>query len=360
MSSQICGARNPEDDKGIRECLRRNPMDGIISLAFETEPSFFDSLSVQGDFNVAVAKNNDNVIGIGTRAVRPMFVNGNVQNVGYLGGLRLDKEFRNRNLLKQGFDFNREWHLADPQEFYLTSIMADNLSARKILEKKRRGIPEYHYLYDLIVFTIKPTKRRHNKEIEILSGDNFSLELIMEFVNSHGSKKNYFPYFSTLDFALPITKGLDQKDLLVAINKNDEILGVVGKWNQSGFKQTRVVSYKEPLRTLRPILNLISPITGYPLLPREGEKLNTFYSTFNVVTNNDPMIFKTLLNELSCLNLEYNYFTFGLAKNDPLYEGIKFSCKETVFKIYGVTYENNERIFSTLNKKIPYLEIAML
>jgi hypothetical protein len=360
MSLKVCNARNPEDDKGIRDCLRRNPMEGIVSLAFETEPSFFDSLSVQGNASVLVARNNNAVVGVGTRTVRPMFIEGNVQNVGYLGGLRLDEGFRKRSLVKQGFDLNRELHLIDPQEFYLTSIMEDNLLARKVFEKKRKGIPEYHFLYDLVVYTIKPTKKMQKQEIDILSGDNFSLEKILEFIYCYGSNKQYFPYFTSRDFSYPITKGLEQKDLLVAVKGNDEILGIVGKWDQSSFKQTRVVSYKEPLRTLRPFINLASPITGNPILPKEGKDLHTFYSAFNVIKNNDPFIFEQLLNELSRSNRGYSYFNLGLSSNDTLSEGVKFPCRKTVFKIYGITFEKNEDIFSHLNKKIPYLEVAML
>ena len=51
-----------QDDGILRECVKNNEMNGSISVAFETEPSFFDSMSIRGrESQVMVGKTKDDL-----------------------------------------------------------------------------------------------------------------------------------------------------------------------------------------------------------------------------------------------------------------------------------------------------------
>ena len=125
-------ARN-EDDSHIRRILRENPMQGDISLTFQREPNFFDSLVVEGRENqVGVGREikTSRVVGFGVRSIKPCFVNSEVKNLGYISGLRLDEEFRGSTLIPRGYKFFRELHQDGKTKMYLTTIVEDNLPAR--------------------------------------------------------------------------------------------------------------------------------------------------------------------------------------------------------------------------------------
>ena len=83
----------PADDADLRSLLRENPTAGSISLAFEREPCYFDASVIEGPFHqtiVARGSDSGNVIAVGNRSVRPLFVNGQVQAIGYLSQLRVE------------------------------------------------------------------------------------------------------------------------------------------------------------------------------------------------------------------------------------------------------------------------------
>ena len=115
------------DDDLLRECLKKNEMSGSISVAFETEPSFFDALSVQGiESQVIIGKTeNEEIIGFGVRSIKPVYVNGEIVDIGYLSGLRVNPEFRNNSFLVRGYKFLRKLDQDERVPFYLTTIIED-------------------------------------------------------------------------------------------------------------------------------------------------------------------------------------------------------------------------------------------
>jgi len=88
--------------------------------------------------------------------VRERFINGRPMRVGYLGGLRLDASCRGRtSILLRGYEFFRKLHEegAGPP-IYLTSILGDNLPARRLLERGLRGMPTYRFLGEFVTLVI--------------------------------------------------------------------------------------------------------------------------------------------------------------------------------------------------------------
>src|SRR5262245_38661974 len=83
---------NAADEAELRALMRRLVVPGDISVTFEREPNFFDACSVHGDAQVAIGWDVERrrVIGLGTRAIAPAFVNGAPRNIGYLADLRLE------------------------------------------------------------------------------------------------------------------------------------------------------------------------------------------------------------------------------------------------------------------------------
>src|SRR5512133_735822 len=112
MAGIVFDLARPEDDAALRRLLRENPMPGSISVTMEREPSYFRAAGVEGPFHqVAVGRYEETgeVVGMGTRSIRPVYLNGEVRNVGYLGQLRVFRGAGSRALvgrgLARGFEF---------------------------------------------------------------------------------------------------------------------------------------------------------------------------------------------------------------------------------------------------------------
>ena len=352
------------DEELLRNCLRSNEMPGTISVAFESEPNFFDAINIQGTkTQVVVGKTENNkVIGFGTRAIRPVYVNGEVIDVGYLSGLRVNPEFRNNSFLARGYKFFRELDSDGKVPFYLTTIIEDNVVARRILESGRASLPNYIPIDRLSTFIIKTGKRESRKVHEVVKGNEVRLEEIVGFMNEHGRDKQFFPYYDESDFGTGRLRGLNQCDFYVAI-EGDEILGVVAKWDQESFKQTRVTGYDWRMQVARPLINLSSRFSNIPKLPKEGELLHYFYASFPVIRENDPTILSSLLNEVASdpQNRGYDYFTLGLTENDNLREAIKpFHPRVYPSRVYLVSFDKSKEDLKYLNGRTPYLEVGTL
>ena len=81
----VIEAARPEDDAELRALLRGMPMGQAIEVTFEREPSFFRAAAIQGtQVQVFVGRLNGRIIGLGTRAIRPTYINGELAEAGYL------------------------------------------------------------------------------------------------------------------------------------------------------------------------------------------------------------------------------------------------------------------------------------
>ncbi len=103
----VVAAARPEDDPAIRALLRRQPMDGAIRLSFEREPSARLAAAVEGERHfTAVARERETgrVVGLGSRAVRSVWLDGEPAKLGYLAQLRAPGLASCRRLVAAGYD----------------------------------------------------------------------------------------------------------------------------------------------------------------------------------------------------------------------------------------------------------------
>ncbi|HET9552787.1 MAG TPA: hypothetical protein VFP50_07455, partial [Anaeromyxobacteraceae bacterium] len=143
----------PGDEPALRRLLRESPFAGAVSLSLEREPDFQLAAAVEGDrHDVVVARAPDGrVEGLASRSVRTAWVNGRPARLGYLGQLRAGAGGRGRvRLLRHGFRLLDAARRPDELPFDLTSIVSDNLPARRLLEAGLPGFPTYRPLGELV------------------------------------------------------------------------------------------------------------------------------------------------------------------------------------------------------------------
>ena len=352
------------DDDQLRELLWRSPIPGSISVTFEREPSFFDSCCVRGDFfqvGVGRDRRTGSVIGVGTRSVSPAFVNGRPMPLGYLADLRLDERYRGGTLIARGYRFLRQLHEDHRARLYTTMIFSGNHAALATIASGRTGLPQYH---DMGVvhspgINICRTKPPINAGCDVLRGSEELLPEIVECLNRNNSRHQFAPVHTTAMFKSQ-WRDFRVTDFYVAV-RGSRVIGALGCWDQSSFKQTRVAGYGPRLRYLVPLANILRPVTGAPLFPKRGQKVLYFYISFIAVDEDDVQIFRALLRGAynSAVGSRYLYAILALHERDSLLPALRdYSLTPFSGRLFCVTFEDGEDLYQSLDRRVPYLEAA--
>jgi hypothetical protein len=354
------------DDEELRELLRRSPIPGSISVTFEREPSFFGSCGVRGDFfqvGIGRDRRTGKIVGLGTRSVSSAFVNGRSTPLGYLSDLRLDPESRGGTLIARGYRFLRDLHEDHRAHLYTTVIFSENHVALTSIAAGRAGLPAYHDmgLVHSPGINIRRTKREIIANCEILRGSQELLPDIVECLNRNNARRQFAPVHTVADFKTR-WQNFNIADFYVAV-RGSRVVGVLGCWDQSSFKQTRVAGYSSRLRWMVPLANTLRPLTGAPRFPERGEELAYFYLCFIAIDEDDIDIFRTLLRRAynDAVGSQYLYAILALHERDPFLTALRdYSLTPFLARLFCVTFEDGEDFYQTLDERIPYVEAATL
>ena len=363
-----------KDDPDLRQLLATNAMPGRIIVTFEREPNYFAGCGSMGRFwQVLVGRHHPSgeTAAVLCRSTQPRFVNGQVQEIGYLGQLRVDLKYRGRWVLLHGIQALRKLHADGRVDAYLCAISDENSIARGILvDHPRSGFPAMHEIAHIHTLGIilrrqwLPTFGRHPASIAIDRGSRSELPRIVSFLRQHGAKRQFFPAYDSGDFGenSPTTLGFQVPDFVVA-RQGDEIVGVMGLWDQSTCKQSVVQSYSSSLGRIRPLYNLASRLIGAQPLPAPGQHIRSAYASFICITDDDPVIFGILLRQMvrMATTRGYAYLMLGLAEADPLLPAARRYPHIAYYsRLYVACWEDAAGFDQRLDGRVPYVEIAAL
>ena len=156
----------PHDEAEVRQLLRRTVTPGAIRLAFTREPNYFAAEGLAGAVDrTFVLRAGGRVEGVGRLSTHAVHRNGVVRRIGYLGELRVAPETSNSvRALRDGYALLRAGLDADRVDGCFTSIAADNVRARRVLEHGARlGLPTYTPIAQLVTSLI-PVAHRFRRE----------------------------------------------------------------------------------------------------------------------------------------------------------------------------------------------------
>ncbi len=357
------------DDAELRSLLAQTPMEGRVSLSFCREPSYFAANCVLGrEHQTIVCRDTmqHEIVGLATRSVRNLYVDGTPKCVGYLSSLRLAQAARQRGLLAHGFRFLRELHDADSTapDYYLTTIADDNDQAIGQLTSGRVGLPTYHPLSRLhtLVLPVRRINRvQRDRNFEFAEATDMSS--VVGFLNEMGSRRTFFPQYENSDFDSDNCTfvGLAKSQTLVAM-RGGEIVGVAGVWDQRMIRQAVIHSYDHSTRWLRPLVNMWAGLFGGLRLPREGSTLAGCYVAFPMFANHDTEVFMSMLQRLTQMApSDCEFLLLGLCDGDPLLPVARpLSRSEYVTRLYAVNWHNTSPDVADVRFRPYYLELGSL
>ena len=364
----------PADDPAIRRLLAAQPVPGQITVTYEREPDYFLACRTMGRFcQVLVARHQPSgeVVAVASRTTCPRFINGQVEEVGYIGQLRVAEQFQGHWIVSNGFRFFRQLHADRRVRGYLTTIIEGNNQAQGVLvDRPRRHFPVYRQVDRLCTLALilhKPFpgwgRRWRSAAYELGRGSAADLRAILTFLRQYGPAKQFFPVYHEADFGNDSTTlGFQVEDFVIA-RQNGRMIGVMGLWDQSSYKQTVVQNYGNSLRWFRPFYNLGARLSRAQPLPVPGQPIHFAYASFICIAENDPVVFQELLAYLYHLAAEqgYAYLMVGLAERDPLLAAARRYAHIPYYsRLYTVCWPGEEKFHQQLDQRVPYVEIATL
>lgn len=365
----IVDLATPADDPEIRRLLRDNPMDGEIRVSLEREPNAFLASAVEGEpHHMVVARepSTGRIVGMGTRAVWNAFINGEPRRLGYLSQLRVDRAFRGRRrLLAAGYTALRGLRGPDEAPFDITSIIADNETARRILSAGIPGLPRYRELsgfVTLVLPTVQRSRKRRFPGVE--PGLPSWMPEIADCLERNRKRYQAAPFFSAAEILSPErSRGLGPQDFRLAV-RDGRVVGCLALWDQSGFKQVVVRGYAPPLDRWRPWINRLAWVMGAPRLPAPGEPLPHAYISHVAVDDDDPEIFRALLESAraEARRRRYVYMVIGFAAGHPWLPWLEnhFRPRRYESALYTVDWGEGAAAVEALDGRLPHVEAALL
>jgi hypothetical protein len=357
----------PSDDASIRKLLRENLVPGRLDLTYEREPDYFLSTSIRGPICqtlVARRQESGEVVGMATRSVRPRFVNGEEENVGSMGQLRVDTIHRRGELMGPAFRRLRELHEDGAAIGYITIVVGNSEVEPFPATKDHPDYPIYRQrdrLFSLALVVRRP-QRLYAATFEVLNGDEVGLDEIVAFLQDEGRRKQFFPVYTEGDFTGAATRDFNIADFAVACQGN-RILGVLGLWDQSRYKQTVVRAYGETLRRIRAVYNAGARVLGAQPLTRIGQPIHLAHASFACVAEDDPAVFRALITQIHNTAAErgFAFLMLGLAARDPLLATArKWIHIPYASTLYTACWPGDERWLEKLDGRVPYVEVATL
>jgi hypothetical protein len=362
------------DDAALRAILRANPFPGAISVSFEREPCYFQAARLEGPFHqtlVARDPQTREITGMGTRSIRPVYVNGLVQSVGYLSQLRFTPAFKQgfyvARGLAHGMRFLQELHADGRAPFYLSSIIADNVPARRLLGSGLAAIPEFREYARM--FTYAAGARRPKREIALprglvlKRGTPALVPQIVDCLQRNGARRQFAPYWDCTTLCQPEgTPDLSPHDFFLALD-GPRVAGCLAGWSQMRLKQSVVRGYAGVFK-YAPVLNVALRLAGLPELPPAGQTIRYRFASHIAIDDDDPALFAPLLRAL------YNDIAargdqslmIGFSEHDPLRAVFTHTYPHITYpsQIYLVAWEDGQPALARIDGRVPGLDISVL
>lgn len=324
---QVRDAR-ADDVDDLRALVRDAAQDGDVRICYEREPDYFTAVSVPTPSpRVIVLEDTQaqKVVGAFCLGQRQAFVNGERRPVWYGNELRLHSGWRGGVALHRMF---RTFKSVLGDDWMQTIIMAGNEASLGAVASGRAGLPTYHPCGELASFMVSVRQKLAiSSDMAVRRAVTADIPAMQVLYETEASRKQLAPCFdfSRLGTKDPYYAGARLEDFFLAFD-GDRLVGMAGWWDQTPFKQSRVIGYSQTMRRLRPFYNLFAGATGRITLPREGVISRYAYLHAVACLDNDPAILRTILAAVlddPAARRAVDSVVFGCDVRDPLQNALK-------------------------------------
>lgn len=315
-----------EDSPALLLLINETPQEGNITLNFERQPDFFYATNIttsKPEVWLMEDTHNNKLVASFSIGKRQVYVNGEKKFVRYGNDLRIHQDYKGGRTLFRLFKKYKELMQDDWMQ---TVILKDNKTSINTVGSGRLSLPTYHNAGQFITHMIGLNKAYSAQSNQVRRATIEDIDEIQAFFDQYAKLKEFYPCydFNKIGSEDCYYRNLNINDYFLYYNKQ-ELCGVVGTWNQKGFKQTRFLSYHGSMKILRYIINLTSKLFGGLYLPTAGE-LASYISMHSVlIKDNQEEILKIILMNIlyEYKNSPFDALIIGFDQRDPLHKALK-------------------------------------
>jgi hypothetical protein len=270
---------------------------------------------------------------------------------------------RNPRTLLRGYNRFRELHDADRAcAFYLTSILADNIPARRFLEANLRGMPTYRFIGEFGTLIMRVRARRQvARSPNLLTARADEIACLLQ---RSGERLQFAAQWNEDKLVAP--QGLGLSDFHVARDDIGRLAACAALWDQRKAKRTVVRGYAPLMARTRWIMNLMSTAAGRPRLPRIGQPIRAAYLSHMASDEHAPA--QSLVDLVARVHMDahargLDYVIAGFPRNDPLLDAIRrrFGGRELLSRLYVVYWPDGKAAAQMIDLRQPvWPEVALL
>lgn len=354
--SQITYLADKSDGESILEILESSAAKGSIELLYTRRPNAYESYQKESDeAYVYGVKDEKQMLGTVAQIVRKVYIGGEIKKLGYVCGLKTAPDYQGnvnwvrtfiKNLVREDIDC------------YFCSIISDNVEAQKLFEKKRKKTMNMEFLQGYTTYMMAPyfrfTVKNKNYVFEQVTKE--TEELVVQFLNSEGGKKDFFPVIESLSQFTD----LNPTDFYM-LKDGEEIVAAGALWKQTAYRQYIVTKYSSILKFAR-IFNPVLKMLGYIQLPKENEVLDFPMLSFFISKDDSEEYYKAFLNSINpVIKNEYGMFVIGIINNSfahSIFRKVRSIHFDT--KIYEIEFILGNGKRTDVNKDNIWLECGLL
>ena len=245
------------------------PMPGRISLSLQPGADAFTTAAADRSLKrwvVVRDSETGEAVACGSRSVSVLWINGEPTRVGYLGGLRKRPGVRlPRRLIAAAFNRLLDDRQVDEADFDLTSIMADNTTARRGLERGVPGLPMYTPVGGLLTVTFRTKLRRSCRSRDV---QPLPLADVLPLLHEHDRRYHGRPVWRVGD-------EVDAEAWCITRDGGPAVVAALS--DQRQHKRIVVDDLSPSLAWSRGVLNPTLRLIGRPTIPRRGAVLPTAF-----------------------------------------------------------------------------------
>ena len=319
----------PSDNDSITEVFESEHFEGGLSVQY-LRPSPVESFAADGEEGrIIIVDDNENgrTAGVGGAVVSTMYIGGRQEKCAYLTGLKIHRDYRKKQMFIPGAYRFLGDSLTDCRCCYST-VLDDNAPVIKMLEKRRKNMPEYRYLGHYMTYCFCGAKRI----------------LDLEKNDMTGFDKLNDSYFSRLDLtpASADIRGLGDKTFY-SLRKDGKIIACCFAGGQSATKQYRMSSYGGIYRVLSV---LPVKLLGYPEFPKAGSIISHSAVSFLYIKDNDPKLCRDFLRTVAYHD-GHALLIWGGFETHPLIPAMdKLRAVHYGSRLYEIVWKGREAVLS--------------
>ena len=284
----------PSDDAGIAAIFDAGHFDGGIAVQF-LRPSPLSSFAADGDeTRILVIHDNEQsrTAAVGGAVIRTEYLHATPQKTAYLTGLKIHPDYQ-----KQIFFIAKAYQFLEEQlsgcACCYTTILDGNAPVIRMLEKKRRNMPEYRFLGHYTTYCFHGGRRfLELKQANLSPVQPAAFDLSPAGTDYPGfGKGRYYLY-----------------------RQNEKILASCFLGDQTAFKQYRIAGYSGIYKL---VSKLPTQLLGYPAFPHAGEVIRYGVVSRLFVMDHDPVICMQFLRTVAAES-NFSMLLWGGFETHPL------------------------------------------